>query len=120
VLVVDKVFIKNLRIRAIIGILDRERETSQDILVNVTVFTDPHPANTPDDISYCVDYFDLAVKIRTLVESSQRFTVEVLAEDIARLCLNRPGVRKVTVRVEKPEAIPEAGSVGVEIERGQS
>jgi FolB domain-containing protein len=117
VLIVDKVFIKNLRIRTIIGILDQERETPQAILVNVTVFTDPHPPQTPDDISFCVDYSDLAGKIRALVGMARRFTVEALAEDIARLCLSIPGVRKALVRVEKPGAIPEAESVGIEIQR---
>ncbi|MBE3043071.1 dihydroneopterin aldolase, partial [Candidatus Bathyarchaeota archaeon] len=46
------------------------------------------------------------------------FTVEALAEDIARLCLRRPGVQKVAVKVEKPGAVTGAESVGVEIERG--
>ena len=116
----DKVFIKDLRIRTIIGIQDWERETPQEVIVNLTVFTDPRLAKTPDDISFCVDYSDLAEKIRAQVEMAQRFTVEALAEDIARLCLNTPGVRKVTVRVEKPQVIPGAGSVGVEIERSHS
>jgi dihydroneopterin aldolase len=116
----DKVFIRNLRIRAILGILERERETPQEVLVNVTVFTDPRPAGAPDDLSVCVDYADLAEKIRALVEGARRFTAEALAEEIAGLCLGRQTVRKVTVRVEKPEAVAGAESVGVEIERSQS
>ncbi len=115
----DKTFIKDLKIRAILGILDQEREIPQDVLVNVTVFTDPRPVNAPDDISVCVDYASLANEIRALVEGARRFTVEALAEDIAQVCLGRPQVRKAIVRVEKPEAVPEAGSVGVEIERNR-
>jgi FolB domain-containing protein len=113
----DKVFIKNLRIRAIIGIHDRERKLPQDIIVNVTVDTEKRPATASDEIEFCVDYSELATEIRALVEAARRFTVEALAEDIARLCLSKPQVRKVTVRVEKPEAVTEAESVGIEIER---
>ena len=114
----DKIFIKNLKIRAILGVNDWERETPQDILVTVTAQTDTRPAARTDDIADCVDYAELAEKIRALVERARRFTVEALAEDIASLCLARPGVRGVTVRVEKPGAVEGAESVGVEIERG--
>ena len=114
----DRIVIQNLRVRAILGILERERLEPQEVRVSVTAFTLPRPVEAPDEISGCVDYAELADAIRLLVEAARRFTVEALAEDIARLCLSRAGVRKVTVRVEKPEAIPWADSVGVEIERG--
>ena len=113
----DKIFITNLRIRAIIGVTDNERKTPQDILVNVTVFTDTRPAARSDDFARSIDYAELAKKIRAHVESARRFTVESTAEDVARLCLGRPGVKKVTVRVEKPGVVTGAESVGVEIER---
>jgi FolB domain-containing protein len=113
----DKVFIKDLRILAILGVRDWERETPQELLVNVTVHTDIRTASIRDDINECVDYSDLAKEIRALVEAARRFTVEALAEDIARLCLSTKGVAKVTVRVEKPGALTGAASAGVEIER---
>lgn len=113
----DKIFIRDLRICGILGVYEHERHTPQDILVNITLFTDTHRAAKTDDLADCVDYDALAQSIRAMAESARRFTVEALAEDIADLCLNRPRVRKVTVRVEKPGAIREASSAGVEIER---
>ena len=116
----DKIFITNLLIRAIIGVNEQERETPQDILINVTAFTDTHLPAQSDNIADCVDYADLTKKIRILVEKAQRFTVEALAEDIADLILGgSPKVQKVRVRVEKPGAVTGAESVGVEIERGK-
>ena len=116
----DKVIINKLRIQTIIGIHEWERETLQDILVTVIVSIADRPINTPDNISGCLDYSDLVDKIRTLVETARRFTVEALAEDIARICLVHPLAHKVIVRVEKPQAIPQAESVGVEIERNKA
>jgi FolB domain-containing protein len=116
---VDKIFITNLLIRAIIGVNDQERETPQDILVNVTAYTDTQLAAQSDNIADCVDYASLTKKIRALVERARRFTVEALAEDIANLTLNSLKVQKVMVRVEKPGAVMGAESVGVEIERGK-
>ena len=109
--------IKNLHLQGIIGVNDREREKPQDILVNVVAFTDTRRAAQTDELKDCVDYSLLAKEIRALVEGARRFTVEALAEDIANLCLRRPEVQKVTVRVEKPGAVTGAESVGVEIER---
>jgi dihydroneopterin aldolase len=45
--------------------------------------------------------------------------VERLATEIARVCLEHPGVQRVTVRVEKPGALRFARSVGVEIDRSR-
>lgn len=114
----DRVFIKNLLIQAILGVHDWERETPQDVLVNVSAYTDTRPAARSDDLSDCLDYAELSKQIRALVKRARRFTVEALAEDIASLCLGIPGVRRVIVRVEKPGAVTGAESVGVEIERG--
>jgi dihydroneopterin aldolase len=67
-----------------------------------------------------VDYSELAKDITALVVRTQRFTVEALAEDIARLCLGKKFARKVTVRVEKPGAVSGAASAGVEIDRSRN
>jgi len=114
----DKILIQNLRVQGILGVNDWERTTLREIVVNVALFTDTRRAARSDDIADCVDYSQVAKEIRALIEGARRFTVEALAEDIASLCLSRPEVRKVTVRVEKPGAVTGAESVGVEIERG--
>ncbi|MCQ3937454.1 MAG: dihydroneopterin aldolase [Chloroflexi bacterium] len=113
----DKVFIKDLLVRGIIGIRDWERKRAQDILINVTVFTDTTRAGETDEIEYCVDYSTLSKKIQSHAETAARFTVEALANDLAKLCLEDPLVKKVIVRVEKPGAVRFAKSVGVEVER---
>lgn len=113
----DKVIIKDLLVRGIIGINDWEREKPQDILINIMLFTDIKKASETDDIQYSVNYRTIAKKTITHAENAERFTVEALAEDIAKLCLEEDHVRKVRVRVEKPGAVRFAESVGVEIER---
>jgi FolB domain-containing protein len=113
----DQVFIKNLLVRGIIGINDWERETLQDILINIVMFVDLHAAGVSDDIADCVNYRTVAKKVQAHTENARRFTVEALATDLAHLCLEEPGVQKVRVRVEKPGAVRFSDSVGVEIER---
>lgn len=113
----DKIIIKDLLLRGVIGVNDWEREVRQDILINVTLFADLHAAGASDDIEDTVNYRSLSKKIIAHVESSERFTVEALAEDLARICLQQSRVARARVRVEKPGALRFAASVGVEVER---
>lgn len=116
----DKVFIKDLVARGIIGVNDWERSKPQDILINVILFSDLHKAGETDDISDSVDYRSVSKEILAHAETAQRLTVEALAADIANICLGNLSVKKVRVRVEKPGAVRFSNSVGVEIERSQA
>lgn len=113
----DKIIIKDLLLRGIIGLNDWEREKPQDILINLTLFTDMRAAgesDSPDDI---LNYRTITKAIIAYVESSRHYLVEALATAIARICVVDHSAAKVIVRVEKPGALRFAQSVGVEIER---
>lgn len=116
----DKVFVKDLIARGIIGINDWEREKPQEIRINLVLYGDLQPAGESDDIADCINYRTAAKKAQSHAETAQRLTVEALAADIAKICLEEPRVNKVLVRVEKPGAVRFAESVGVEIERSRA
>jgi FolB domain-containing protein len=113
----DKVFIKDLLIRGVIGISEKERSQLQDIMVNVIIYTDITIGGTTDDIENCVNYRTVAKSIIAHIDKTHRYTVEALATDISVICLENPAVSKVRVRVEKPGAVRFSKSVGVEILR---
>ena len=115
----DKVIIKNLLARGIIGVNDWERKRAQNILINITIFADTRRAAESDNLEDCVNYSTMSKKVLAHAESVNRLTVEALANDLARLCLEENSVQKVLVRVEKPGAVRFAESVGVEIERSR-
>lgn len=115
----DKVIIKDLLARGVIGVNDWERKRPQDILINLTLFTDTKRAGETDNLEDCVDYSKMSKKILAYAESAARLTVESLANDLAKICFEDQGVQKVIVRVEKPGAVRFARSVGVEIERSR-
>jgi len=115
----DQVFIEDLKVNAIIGVNPPERLVPQEVWISVVLFTDQSLAAQSDDIADCVSYSRVADKLAAHTVRAQRFTVEALAADLAGLCLEEPGVKRVRVRVEKPGAVPQARSVGVEIERAR-
>jgi len=115
----DKILIKDLLIRGVIGISEREREQPQDILVNIEISADISTACKSDNVEDSVNYRTIAKKVLAHTETIKRYTVEALAEDIAKLCLEDKKVQSVLVRVEKPGAVRFSRSVGVEIIRKQ-
>jgi len=113
----DKVIIKDLVARGVIGVYDWERAKPQEILINIILFGDLSKAGDTDDIEDSINYKTVAKGAQALAENCERLTVEALANDIVNFCLETNGVLKVIVRVEKPGAVRFANSVGVEIER---
>lgn len=115
---VDKIFVKDLLVRGIIGINPEERVKLQDILINMVLYADTRDAAQTDDIEKAVNYKSITKRIIEHVESSSDYLVEKLVNDIARIILMEfHGVERVQVRVEKPGALRFARSVGIEIER---
>jgi FolB domain-containing protein len=115
----DKVIIRDLRVRGIIGVTEPERETPQEILINIVAFAETRNAAESDELVDCVDYRALSHKVQAHAATCARHTVEALANDLAELCLQEQAVQKVVVRVEKPGALRFSASVGVEIERNR-
>jgi FolB domain-containing protein len=116
----DKIIIKDLLLRGIIGINDDERVNKQDILINIVMYADTFPAAKSDSIDDAVNYRTITKRVIDHVESSSDFLVEKLVNDIARIILTEYEVDRVQVRVEKPGALRFARSVGVEIDRIKS
>ncbi len=113
----DRIRICDLLVRCILGINESERREKQDVVISLALYTDLHKAGKSDRIEDTVDYRALKKRILPMVESSQYFLVEALAEAVAELCLDQQGVRQVDVRVEKPNALRFSRSVAVEITR---
>ena len=114
----DKIFIRDLKLRGIIGLNDWEREKKQDILVNLTLWVDCRAAGVSDDVDDSLNYRTLTKAVIAYVDSSAHFLVEALATAIARICVVDFGAERAVVGVEKPGALRFAESVGVEICRG--
>jgi D-erythro-7,8-dihydroneopterin triphosphate epimerase len=113
----DRIEIKDLLLRGILGINDEERAKKQDILVNVALHTDTRATARDDSLADAVNYRSVTKAIIALVEESAFHTVETLAAEIARVALAGTPVLAVTVSVEKPGALRFSRSVGVTIVR---
>lgn len=114
----DRIEIKDLLLRGIVGVNDHERRKPQDILVNLVMEADTRAVAAADSLDGGLNYRTVSKQIIALVEESRFHTVEKLAEEIARLVVTGHPVAAVLVSVEKPGALRFARSVGVTIARG--
>lgn len=113
----DKIFIRGLALRCIIGIFPEERREKQDIVINVEMRADLRVAGRSDDLNDTVDYKSIKKAILKLVEGSAFQLIESLAERIADLALANEKVESVVVTIDKPGALRFARASAVEITR---
>lgn len=113
----DRIIIRDLLVRTIIGINDWEREHPQDVVINIDLDFDTRRAAESDDVDDTLNYRTLTKRVLRLAEGASFLLVEKLAAEIARIALVEFAADKVHVRVEKPGALRFARSVGVEIVR---
>ena len=113
------VFVRDLEIMALIGIYDHEKVKPQRIIVNIDLSVHEAEGPVTDEISHVVSYEIIAKKVEAIVAEGHVNLVETLAEKFAEACLRDKRVAAARVRIEKPDIIPNARSVGVEIERSR-
>jgi dihydroneopterin aldolase len=117
------VFVHDLLLDAAIGVYPREHGRTQRVRINVDLsVADPGalPGGDPvgpDDLSRVVDYSAIVRAVKAIVAAGHVRLVETLAERIAVACLTDVRILSARIRVEKLDIYPEAGGVGVEVER---
>ncbi|MBM4143641.1 MAG: dihydroneopterin aldolase [Lentisphaerae bacterium] len=113
----DRIHIRDLRLRCIVGTNGEERVKQQEVVINITLEADLRAACASDRIEDTADYRALKLRVVEMVEKSRFFLIERLAEAVAALCLREPRAARATVTVDKPGALRFARSVAVEITR---
>jgi dihydroneopterin aldolase len=111
------VFVRDLACDALIGIYEQEKARPQRVIINIDLSV--KEGSGDDDIGHVVSYEVVVKKVEAILAAGHINLVETLCEKIARSCLTDRRVLTARVRVEKPDIIPNARSVGVEIERSR-
>ena len=109
------VFIKDFIIDEIIGIHKHEKIKKQKIKFNIVLNVNQNSIPNEKDISSIVDYEKITNKLKKLTKSKKYNFLESLAEDSFKEIFEDNRINSVTIKIEKPEAIKNAKSVGVEV-----
>ncbi len=114
----DTIFLKDLRVTAIVGIWEWERRMPQVISIDLEMGADIRAAAARDHIDATLNYKAVAKRVSAYVETAGCQLIETLAERIADILMTEFSVPWVRVTVRKPFAVRGSRDVGVVIERG--
>ena len=109
------VFIKDFIIEEIIGIHEHEKIKKQKIKFNIILDVNKNSIPDEKDIKSIVDYEKITNKLENLTKSKKYNFLESLAEDSFKEIFEDERINSVTIKIEKPQAIKKAKSVGVEV-----
>ena len=109
------VLIKDFIINEIIGIHKNEKINKQKIIFNIVINVNQNIYPNENDLSSIVDYEKITNKLKKLVKNKKYNFLESLAEDSFKEIFADKRINSVKIKIEKPDAIVNAQSVGVEV-----
>ncbi len=116
----DLIFLNDFMIDANIGVYKHEKIKSQPLRINIIAKV-KNPKKINDDKLYSVVcYNQISKKIKKIINSGHTILLEKLAEKIFQECFKNKRIETMKIRLEKLDAIQEAESAGIEVERSRS
>ena len=109
------VLIKNFLIYEIIGIHKHEKINKQKIIFNIVIDVNQNALPEENNISSIVDYEKITNKLEKLAKNKNYNFLESLAEDSFKEIFKDKRINSIKIKIEKPDAIMNAKSVGVEV-----
>ena len=114
------VLIKDFIIYEIIGIHKNEKINKQKIIFNIVINVNQNIYPDENDLSSIVDYEKITNKLKKLAKNKKYNFLESLAEDSFSEIFEDKRINSVKIKIEKPDAIANAQSVGVEVFKSRS
>ena len=114
------IFIKDFIIHEIIGIHDYEKAKKQKIKFNIVIDVNQNTLPNEKDLRSIINYENITKKLENLVKNKKYNFLESLAEDSFVEIFKDKRISSVKIKIEKPDAIKNASSAGVEIFKSRS
>ena len=114
------IFIKDFIIYEIIGMHDHEKAKKQKIKFNIVIDVNQNTLPNEKDLRSIINYEKITKKLKNLVKNKKYNFLESLAEDSFVEIFKDKRISSVKIKIEKPDAIKNASSAGVEIFKSRS
>jgi dihydroneopterin aldolase len=114
------VLIKDFIIYEIIGIHQKEKINKQKIIFNIVIDVNQNIYPDENNLSSIVDYEKITNKLKKLAKNKKYNFLESLAEDSFNEIFADKRISSAKIKIEKPDAIANAQSVGVEVFKSRS
>jgi 7,8-dihydroneopterin aldolase/epimerase/oxygenase len=100
----DQISLLGLRVFGRHGVLDTERVSGQEFVIDAILTVDTRAAAAADDLALTADYGALADRLAAIVAGPPVALIETLAQRLADACLDDPAVTQAQITVHKPDA----------------
>ena len=114
-----RIYLRDLRVMADIGIHDFEKVAPQPLLINIDLWVQVPNGDLADDIANVLDYDFVRDGVVALVKSRRFNLQETLVHAIVDLCLTRPQVLVARVSSAKTDVYPDVAAAGYEATRAR-
>ena len=114
------VLINDFIINEIIGIHEHEKINKQKIIFNIIIDVNQNTIPNENNLSSIVDYEKITNKLESLTRYKNYNFLESLAEDSFKEIFEDRRINSIKIKIEKPDAIANAESVGVEVFKSRS
>ena len=114
------IFIKDFIIHEIIGIHDYEKAKKQKIKFNIVIDVNQNTLPNEKDLRSIINYENITKQLESLVKNKKYNFLESLAEDSFVEIFKDKRISSIKIKIEKPDAIKNASSAGVEIFKSRS
>jgi len=113
------IFVNDLTLNAELGVYAHEKNIQQPLRVNIIAKIRDIPETSNEKIDNVVCYNEISIIIKEIVNSGHTILLETLAEKILLECFKNNRIETIKIRLEKLNAIDDAESAGIEIERSR-
>jgi len=115
-----KIYITGLAVDTLIGVYDWERVRMTELLLDITLDTDLEAAMKSDNVHDTVDYAKVAECIVAVGKESTFELLEAFGARVMDTVLASFNVKAITLKIVKPNILPNANTVAVEMTRERS
>lgn len=114
----DKIFLRQLAVPAVIGVYAHEKITPQIILLDIEAAVDSVKAAATDEITATIDYAAIYHYLLEYIAASRFQLLETLAVNVCENLIQKFSLTWVRLVItKKPADLPDIAGAGVIIER---
>ena len=113
----DRIFLHGYTREVEIGAYTEEVGVTQRVGFDIVLEVTRNTAHIDDQVGRVINYDDLIEAIESLIAGPRISLLETFAERLAQLCLVDPRARRVHIRIEKLDRLPDGATLGCDISR---
>ena len=116
----DLIFLNDFLVQANIGVYKYEKNITQPLRINIVAKVRNPKRINDNNLQSVVCYNQISRKIKKIIKSGHTVLLEKLAEKIFEECFKNKRIETMKIRLEKLDAIQDAESAGIEVERSRA